>query len=316
MGNSSSSSVTQENNVYVVNRSAIDIMNETNTNIVNNTIINIAKSASASATSTQDTTIDNITAGKDSTVDMAGISQDQKAVLNFSSVQSTTVVMQASAEIVNRMLQQITSNVDNSVLTKMIAEAEAVNKAAFMAPPATSTDSSVNIKNTTELTSETFTKLRNVVNNSVTNNFTTSSVDSCLSSLVSAQKLKIGSITAKDGGSVNLGLLSQSQSLSLLAKCDQVSSAMNSVTNNLVQDFNADIKEDKKNKTETEMDAEAKSENTATGLFEGLGSMFSGLFSGLSTLTGGILGSSVLVSLCCCCCCILLIIMMMIPKGG
>lgn len=316
MGNSSSSSVTQENETYVVNRSVIDIVNETNTTIVNNTIINIAKSSSASANSTQDTTIESITAGKDSSVDVAGISQDQKAILNFSSVQSSTVVMQASADIINSMLLQIASNVDNSILTKMIAEAEANNKAAFMSPPLTSADSTVNIKNKTSLSSDTFTKLRNVVNNSVTNNFTTSSVDSCLSSLVSAQKLKIGSITATDGGSINIGLLSQAQSLSLLAKCDQISSAMNSVTNNLVQNFNATIKEDKINKSDTDMEGKSKADNIATGLFEGLGSMFSGLFSGLSTLTGGILGSSALSSLCCCCCCILLIIIMLIPKGS
>jgi hypothetical protein len=315
MGNSSSSTVSQVNDVYVVNKSSIDIMNETNTNIVNNTIINIAKSASASSNASQDTTIGNISVGPGGTTTMAGIAQDQKAVLNFSSVQSSTVVTQSSAAIVNSMLQQITSSIDNSVLTKMIADAQATNKAAFLSPPLTSASSNTNTTNTTKLDSETFTKLSNVVNNCVTNNFSTSSVDACLSSLVAAQKLSIGSIT-NTGGTLNIGLLSQSQSLTLLSKCNQVSSAMNSISNNLVQDFNATIVEDKKNTSDTSMEGTAKSDNVATGLFEGLGSMFSGLFSGLTTLTGGILGSSALSSLCCCCCCILLIIILMVPKSG
>lgn len=314
MGNSSSATVNQVNNTYVVNKSAIDIMNETNTNIINNTIITIAKSASASATATQDLTIGsiNVDAGGNTNIDK--LSQDQQAVLNFSAVQSSTVVTQSSADIVNSMIHQISTSVDNNVLTKMIADAQATNKTAFLSPPLTSASSNTNTTNNTTLDNETYTKLRNVVNNTVTNNFSTSSVDACLSSLVSAQKMTIGSIN-NSGGTMNIGLLSQEQSLTVLSKCNQISSTMNSITNNLVQDFGATIVDDKKNTSDTDLKGTSKADNESTGLFEGLGSMFSGLFSGLSTLTGGILGSSSLVSLCCCCC-ILLIIIMMIPRSS
>jgi len=304
MGGSSSKAVTRnESNTLIVNKTSIDLLNESNTKIVQNTIIEMAKSAASSLASSQNMNLGSITATGGSKVIINKLGQTQNLTLNFTAVQSTTVVQQASNDIIKNMISHISTSVDNSVVTKMVADASASATSGFLAltPPPSSVSNATNINNTT-IDNETFTKLSNVVSNTLENTFKQSSVDSCLSSLIANQNINITKIEASDNSSITLDSLMQDSTATTMQTCTQISDSMNKLTNNLLDTFGVTVIDDKKTQAEADLAAKAKAKAEARGPFESIGAMIKDIFGDYSYIAG------IAFILCCCCCCLLLLL--------
>jgi hypothetical protein len=309
MGNSKST-IRNENNVNIVNKSAISAINEQNTSIVNNTIINEAKSAFGSASGDQTIKI-NFVVASGSSLKLDALSMSQKLDVNFKSVQSSTVQQKAAAEIINNMLSNISKSVENDVLTKMIADATAKSESSFLSiPPPGVTQNVDNISNT-NISNENFIDLRNVISNEVTNNFKKETVDSCVSSLSGKQNLDL-TITITESSQATLGPITLDQVIKQVSECQQISTTMNDITTGLMNKFDLKSVEDTANKSTTEQAATTTTELKASGLFEGLSTLFSSI--GKTYLMG--IGLSSCLSFCCCCICLIFLLIMMKGGGG
>lgn len=299
MGNSKST-IRNENKVNIINKSAISAINEQNTSIVNNTIINEAKSAFGSASGDQSIKI-NFVVAKGSSLTLDALSMSQKLDVNFKSIQSSTVQQKAAAEIINNMLSNISKNVDNDVLTKMIADAKAKSSSSFLSIPPPGVTQTVDNISDTNITNENFIDLRNVISNEVTNNFKKETVDSCVQSLAGKQNLEL-TITITESSQATLGPITLDQVIKQVSECQQISTTMNDITTGLTNKFGLTSVEDIKNKSTTEQEGRTDVELKGTGIFEGIASI------GQTYLMG--IGLSSFVSLCCCCICLIFILVM------
>lgn len=304
MGNSKST-IRNESNVNIVNKSAITAINEQNTSIVNNTIINEAKSAFGSTSGNQTIKI-NFVVAKGSTLKLDAVSMSQKLDVNFKAIQSSTVQQKATAEIINNILSNIAKSVDNDVLTKMVADAKAKSESSFLSiPPPGVTQNVANISNT-NITNENFIDLRNVISNEVTNNFKKETVDSCVSSLAGKQNLELN-ITITESSEATLGPITLDQIIKSISECQQISTTMNDITTGLMNKFDMKSVEDTSNTADTSQEARAALDLKASGLFEGLSSLFESI--GQTYIMG--IGVSSILSFCCCCICLIFLLIMM-----
>jgi hypothetical protein len=243
---------------------------------------------------------------------MDSLGQSQELKVNFKAVQSSTIQSKASAAMINNMITEIAKNVDNSFLTSMIADAKAKDTTSFLGggimPKDVISDTS-NLSNT-NITNENLIDLRNVINNTVQNNFTTNVIDTCLNSLIAKQNAEI-TIKLKDNSTATFGPTTQRQAIESISECNQISQTINEITNSLMNTFGAKSVETISNEGITKQASKSSAESISKGPLDAINDF-------LATLTAGYavaLGIGSFVSLCCCILCIIFVMFLFGKKG-
>jgi len=301
MGSSSSSTTTNKVSNTVINKSEIDILNKNLNNYVSNTTCEQAAICSSSMSQVQNVSFKD--AKIKGNLNIGEIDQSQSANITFSCVQEQTLRTDIANGMVSEMLNSLKNNFTSSALSDMIASAEAKSQTQFASTGSSNSDSNSN--NTTENYSETIIneKLQNIVENSVTNNLNMKSVSECMNSLSSDQNIDFSSVEVE--GSVNIGVLNQSQATTAMQSCAQKQGIANSVTNAAATTLGIKIENESETKTDTTQSGSTSSSAKSVGVFqsigEGIGDIFSGLFSGLCSGSSTIIIIIIVVVLCLCC---------------
>lgn len=315
MGASSSkTAVKNVNNQLVVNKTDIDVLNKSSNTAVANTVINNASKSTASIIQQQGIRISGLHSKGD--INISGVSQKQEAVLTFKNVNINDTTNDASNAMLSTMLNDMTSKIDNESLTKMMATADSNTKVGALSMPgwASSSATTTNTSDTT-INNEIATKLKNIVANSITNNFSQNNISDCIASVTNSQDIQIANITSTDG-SINLTGFSQDQSASLMSECISKNGVANKIVNDLASTFGVKIVDDTSTKTSTDLSGTSTAATETQGLLDSVGNMISSIFGSLYMGIASIVGVSSLSFLCCCFCCVLLFVLMSMGKSS
>ena len=290
MGNSSSSSVTNENNTLIVNETDIQVLNKSLNNFITNTTIEDAKKCSAGISQLQTVKFKGVKTTGDFNLNL---NQKQAAALTFDCLQTSTV----RNEIANQMMQSMMDKIENTnssdVLNKMESLAAAKQTSGFLSTSfgsSTSSDASNKVNYTQRNT--THQNLQNIVENAVQNNFTTKNLSECISKINQDQNVEV--INLDIGGNVN-AVIAQDQAAELFSQCIQTNDIGNSITQALTSDLGVETKTTNAVKTETDMKGTAESVQENRGPLESLGALFGSLF---ASFGGGWMGSCMSCIIC------------------
>jgi hypothetical protein len=267
MGSSESkASVKNVNNTLIVNQTSIDLLNEQSTAMIANTIIEHAKSSTASIVQSQNMSFTKLHAKGD--ISISGVSQKQQAAVTFKNLNVTNTTNDISNNLLTSMINNIKSSVNNDVLNKMMANAESSTKTSALSMPGwassrsdTLNESNATVKNTTDY------KLKNIVSNTIQNNFTTKNVENCIASVTGNQYILVSDLVSTDG-SIKLSSFSQEQAATLMAECVSQSGVANKIISTLQNTFGITIEDDKKTASTTEQTGTAKATTEAKGLLD------------------------------------------------
>jgi len=199
--------------------------------------------------------------------------------------------------------------VSAEALNKMVANADSkAETGALSFGGKSSSESNVNnINNYTSIT-DTKKKLENIVENSISSNFSSDDAQDCISQV--NQKQGIDGSGALIKGSVNIANFEAEQVSNVFAECIQKSKVGSSITNDIINNTGITVKEDSSTKLTNDMEGAATSSAKTTGLgldmFGSLGSITGSLGGSFGSLGLGMLIPFLIpiVLICCLCCCI------------
>ncbi|MBA43157.1 MAG: hypothetical protein CMF62_03995 [Magnetococcales bacterium] len=302
------SRVRNENENIVTNKSDIEILNQTSNETIVNTTVKNAQECSATIKQLQEVKIKNFKTGGDFNL---GVDQKQSAAMTFSCVNASKVATDASTKMVDNIMQNLEKSASTDVMAQLEAAAKSEAKKGFASFGNVESQSDVENITRNVITNENRTNLKNVVANSVTNNFNSEDVKKCIAQIENDQNVEAENV---DVGGNAIIAVSQDQSAELMAKCVNESGVSNKISSDLARAVGVVIKEDNKTTTDTKMKGSAESKATATGPIEELGDAVSGIIGSV----GGLFGGQYIMSFAFCCCCVLVlgVVAFMMFKGG
>jgi len=227
----------KQNGVYVIDNSDVVKINEQHTESIIKATIKNAQTTASNVGLVQNISISGIRNAGDLSIDE--MKQDQTAQLSLDNVKVNNIVNDASIDMVNSMMD-IFSEVDDNTLTDMLQIAETKNSSLF-AIPANPVIEMGTRANTTTIATSSYTKLRNVVTNTIIQNVTIDIIQSCISNVVAQQKLNINSILVDATSSIQIKTISQSQAVDVLQKCTQITNAVVKTTTDIFNSMGIEI---------------------------------------------------------------------------
>ncbi len=313
MGGSSSKAKTKQtitNNT--VNQNFMDTVNK---NIMNSSVETLVNSASSCSSSVDQT---NQCSFKDSTV--AGdfnlnATQTNVAKVNFSCVQAAQASADMASTMAQSMISQMKSLNGTDAAANLNAAASGSNQTGALTTGGGSTSTQSNANVTNNVTNETITRVENLFESNLSNNFTSNTVNECIGKTSQSNVVDVEGVTV--GGNANVGC-TQTNSIEVVQECKQLSEAINKTTQEVFNELGLTIASESDTSTATESTVSAKSENVSTGLVQDLGSAVSGILDSF----GGILGAFGLAALapyigsfCMICCCVLSVVLIFTAMG-
>jgi hypothetical protein len=301
MGNSSSASVSNINHTLVMNQNNTNILNKNINNSIANTIINDAKKCSAAINQLQGITFQNINVGGDFDLNA---NQEQSASLTFSCLQESTI----RSEIANTMMQEMLNGLQNNNSSDIMAELEAKAAAAqttgaLSTAFGNSTNSNTNNAVIYQQFNTTNTNLKNIIENTIQNNFTTNNISDCIAQVQNNQNVSVKN--ANIGGNIR-AVVNQKQAASAFTDCIQSANVGQKITSNLATELGVKVENTNTVRAETKMSGTSETTQKNEGLDI------------LGSLTGSLLAilGPILAPICSCiCCCILCGLIYFIFKG-
>lgn len=296
MGNdsSSTSSIRNENNQLVVNKSDINIMSKDETNLISNQLMERASNCASKVAQNQNMTFSGLTAAGG--ISLGGLSQKQSAVVNFSCIDASSVRSEIAQEMMSKMMSQIEGTTNADILTKMDAVAKSkLEEPAYKLSVGSSSSSASNVENINNYKSVTDThkNLETVLKKNVENNFHTKNVSDCINSVTNNQNITAQGLTAKSGN-IDIQNLSQDQTAEALTSCISQQDVSNKILSGAMSDLGVKVAETSTTKTSTDQKGTAESVMKTKGIAEEIGDMF-------ASIIGSSAGLSIAGSVLFCC---------------
>ena len=289
-----------KNNTFVTNRTDINMLNETNQNVSNNVIVNVTNSHTTNVKATNRLRIKNssITVKGDIVIDQT----------NNSSVQITTefineVITRLQSDLTAAMTSAIENNVSNDILSKLMNNLEENMKKGWG-----NISDSLSVKNkskqsdTTEilnninLTNDTHTDLKNIINLVVDSKINNDISNQCMASALAENGIDIedSDLLSSDGNF----RLNQLNTLNFVSSCTANSKVIAEISDKLAQIFDVKIIEDKTNKTSTDTSSDIKKTKEEQGIGDAAADAAKGIGEGAGNIidSAGEAGSKVVKS--------------------
>ena len=320
-GGSDATTSTTQNNV-LIQKSNVDIMTSNIVTDITNTIYSAAATCGANANASQIATLTNLSASGDISLN---IGQEQKVQLNFSCLQTNTLRSAAANNIADQMTTAVNNAASSQIQSQLDAVAAAKEKSGFASwgQPGASTATNTTINYTQNTTSNVH--LISAIQQSISNNFSSSDVQQCISQMTGNQNIFIDDVSA--GKNITF-VGTQTQALTSLSNCQQFQDSANNIVTTILNGLDIGVVNTSETKTETKSESKASSETNNSGLFESLGtglaSAARGIGDGINSILGGIggiidsatLGWLASAFLIFCCCFIFLGFMMLMMGSG
>ena len=305
-GSTASTSMTQNNLLIQQNNVNIETTNIVNS--ISNTIYSAAATCGANANASQIATLSNLSASGDVTLD---IGQNQQVQLNFSCLQTDTLRSAAANNIANQLSADVATIASSQIQSQLDAIAATKEQSGFASwgQGASSTADNTTINYTQNTTSNV--NLANAIQQSITNNFSSSAVQNCISQMTGNQNIFIDNVTA--GKNITF-VGTQKQALKSLSTCQQFQDSANNIISTLLNGLDVGVITVSETKTETKAESNASSETNNSGAFESIGTGLAtaarGIGDGVNSILGGISGiidsatlgylASAFIIFCCC----------------
>lgn len=268
MGNSSSAEIKNSVENRNINRSLIETVNTNMASIITNTVVSNKSSTLSSSTQVGDIEIGSISAiGKGSDISGLQILIDQNAQITFTandkSIQDNNIMVDYALKLV----QQLQNSISNDQAAKLASDAKASQENGWLSTAASnSVNSNVSndIKNINE--NENTTKILNQVTSTIEQNSTTLNFKECIMTNLQSGRLKVGEITAQDGGKLNNITIGIRQTMDIIQTCVFDTLQKSDITTKIAQDFGFTVTNDTANKQSGDSTAAATSKQTNAGL--------------------------------------------------
>lgn len=313
-GGDSSKSTTTDKKV-VINKDSLNLLNKQLTETVANSIIKNASTCKSDAAAGQSITMRNIDAAGD--IDFT-LAQKSTTTLNFSCVQASETRVDAANSMATQLMDSLKNNMSADMLGKLeqIASQKKSDELGSFGGGDSAASSDVNINY--QSTNETNKNLQNVIQNSITNNFTSEDVKGCISTVTGSQNAFFDGIHA--GGNIKANF-AQDMVLSTLSECKQLQDSSNKVTNAIVNTLGLEVSDSKSTTVQTDTSNTSLSEHKSTGLAglaegigNGIGSAAEGIGSGIGNAFSGMFSGLLMPFIFCCvclcicmCCCVVIV---------
>jgi len=301
MGGSASSSNSFVSNTNIVTNDQLSMLNMNSNNFVASTVVDQAAKCSAGMNLTQTVDLSNMIVGGDLNY---SADQSQDAAISFSCVQVSNFQSDIANGIMDKMVGALNSSYSTQALDKLAQTAKASGESQFggTGPDVSSTtNATYNFNQTTNINKD----IKNVLQNSITNNLKLSDISDCISQVNLAQNTNFSG--TRVGGNANIGV-KQSQAAKAVTDCVQKKGISTAITNQAVKDLGLTVSNTGTVKKETDVSQTSESEAKSVGVFQsigqgvgsilsGVGDLMSGLFTGPALIIGGII--CIVLLLCC-----------------
>lgn len=308
----SKSSASQAITNNTVNKNFMDTLNKNIMNTAVSTMVNNASTCSSAVNQNNSCDMSGTKIGGD--FDFTG-NQTNKASVNFSCIQASQTSADMATSMMTSMVAEMQALNGTDAAAQLNTAAQSSNNTGFGATGGgASSKSNVNVTN--NVTNETITRVENIFEQNLSNNFTSNTVNECIGKTSQSNSQDLSNLDI--GGNAKVKCV-QANSLEQVQECKQLSEAISNTTQKTFQELG--LKTDVANVTssKTESTVSAKSENVSTGPIQDLGNAISGIFGsifGFASLAflGPILGP--ICSLCSCIICICLVILVFKSVSG
>jgi hypothetical protein len=299
---SSSSSQTVTNNT--VNQDYMNTLNKTIMNSAVNTMVNNASSCSSAVNQNNSCDMSGSTVSGDFNFTS---NQTNDAKIDFSCIQVDSTTNEMNSAMVASMLAEMMALNGTDGAAQLNTAADSSNTSGFGSTGGSSS-SSTNTNVTNNVTNETIVTVENIFEQNLTNNFTSNTVNECIGKTTQSNSTDLSNIDVNGNATVECF---QSNTLEQVQECKQLSDAINTTTQQVLQELGMEMVTVDTTSSTTESIATAQSENVSTGPIQDFGNAVAGILSsvfGLASLEflGPILG--IVCSLCSCIICIILIV--------
>ena len=314
MGKSkSSSSQTITNNT--VNQNYMDTLNKTVMNSAVSTMVNNASTCSSAVN--QNNSCDMSGTKISGNFDFSG-KQTNTAKVDFSCIQASKTSADMATSMMASMVAEMKALNGTEAAAQLNTASQSSNTSGFGSTGGSSSSSS-KTDVTNNVTNETISKVENVFEQNLSNNFTSNTVNECIGKTTQSNSQDLSNMDI--GGNAKVECF-QANSLEQVQECKQLAEAISNTTQKTFQELGMKTDVANTTATATESTVSSTSENVSTGPIQDLGDAVSGILGsvmGLASLAflGPILGP--ICSLCSCIICICLIIMVgksMMSGGG
>ncbi|ATZ80311.1 hypothetical protein BMW23_0253 [Bodo saltans virus] len=230
----SSTTTTVNNNVdqKIINSTDLKVIQDNTYQNITNIVNNSAKNCGAAIAQSQ-SVLNNAKISGD--LNLSGVDQSQSASLNFSCVNLTSSQNNIAQEISTAVQNELANKYSVTAMGELGARAESAASTGAFSLGSSSSNSNVNNNyNLTNINTVNKT-LSTSINNIVQNNFTTNSMQTCISNV--AQSQSVGdNVTV--GGNANVHGINQEQTASLISKCIQEDKTLNATLNKIASNMN------------------------------------------------------------------------------
>ena len=254
----------QEITSTTLNQNLMDTLNK---NIMNTSVETLIKSASACSSA-----VDQTNQCKVSDTTIAGdfninATQSNIAKVNFACIQAA----QARADMSNAMSQSMISQMKSlngtdgaAALNSAVA---ASNQTGSLSTGGGSTSTKNKGKVETNVTNETISRVENIFEQNLANNFTQDTVNQCIGKTNQNNVVDVEGV--KVGGNANIGC-TQTNSIEVVQECKQLSEAINKITQDTANELGFVIEGESSTTSVDTVTATTKSDNVTTGALQDL----------------------------------------------
>lgn len=274
----STSNITNTVNQKIINEVDLKTIKESvNKNIMNTITEN---SSSCSAAISQDQEQVNVIGGiKGGNVNIAEISQSQRAKLSLSCVDVSKIENNLANDVANAFSTQLESKFDTDAMAKLDANAKTQASTGAFALGSSSSDSNVSNTYNLNVSNKISKTMKDMISNEIQRNFNTKTLKARLANMQQKQK-QTNLITQLDGANLDIGKIGQDQDADLVMKAVSEDSTITNTIDKVMSQLNSISTEGVT--TKASGDASAKTDTSAQA--KGVDSLLDSFFSGLSSL--------------------------------
>ena len=277
MGNNSTRSYSEQIvNNKVVNENELKSIVEQSTNASTENIMKSVMNSAAASSQSAAINIGMIRAsGPNSVVSGIRGTISQESTVTLDVLQKSIQNNEINTELATQIISNVTSQVNNDQMTKLVSEASADQSVSGLAlTGGNSSDATVINKMNSDIKNRVNREFVSIVNNVITQKAETLDYKTCIANDMKSAVINIAGIEATKGGTVeNIGL-EINQVSNVLNKCIMNTAQSAKVMNAIANALGMEIRDETTNKQTAEGEATSSAKQTITGMFD-MGSLSS-----------------------------------------
>lgn len=296
-GSSSKSKQTITNNT--VNQNYMDTLNKTIMDSAVNTMVKNASSCSSSINLNNSCDMSGTKIGGD--FDFSG-NQSAQAKVNFNCIQANQTSSDMATAMMTSMISEMKALNGTDAAAQLNTASQSSNTTGFGSMPGGSgskSGSSTNVTN--NVTNETISRVENIFQQNLSNNFTAETVNECVGKTSISNSQDLSNLDIEGNAKVSC---IQTASLEQVQNCKQLSEAISKTTQSTFQELGMKTDSTSQTGSSTDSSVSSKSENIATGPIQEIGNFIGNILGAL-----GLAFLAPFISPICCSCLILVLLL-------